>query len=93
MAATALTTLPLSTRILMTKLVIFMKVEKMDVRIGSSLPCVGGVVARGPPGVISCGIARAMVRSRGVNGTVSLMMHPMYPGEPSNPAARSGSAS
>ena len=32
-AATALTTLPLSTRILMTELAIFVKVEKMEVRI------------------------------------------------------------
>ena len=36
-AATALTTLPLSTKILMTELAIFVKVEKMEVRIFSSL--------------------------------------------------------
>ena len=89
-AATALTTLPLSTRILMTELAIFVKVEKMEVRIRSSVPCALGDVGSGPPGVVFSGLARAMVRSRGVNGIVSLMMHPINPGGPSKPAARSG---
>ena len=47
-AATALTTLPLSTRILITKLAIFVKVEKMEVRIGSSVPSIWVDVVGGP---------------------------------------------
>ena len=39
------------------------------------------------------GMARAIVRSIGITGWISLMMHPMNPGGPSKPAARSGSAS
>ena len=39
-AATALTTLPLSTSILITVLAIFVKVEKIAVRFGSSNVCV-----------------------------------------------------
>ena len=37
--------------------------------------------------------ARVIVCSIVVSGTSSLMMHPTKPGAPSNPAARSGSAS
>ena len=40
-AATALTTLLLSTRILMTESAILVKVEKMEVQRGSSVPCPG----------------------------------------------------
>ena len=92
-AATTLITLPLSTNILTMESAIFVNVEKMEVRRGSSLPDAEDVAVRGPPVDVSCGMARATVRSKGVNGWVSLMMHPKYPGFPSNPAARSGSAS
>ena len=92
-AATALTTLPLSTRILMTDSAIFVKVEKMEVRRGSSVPCSWGAVRRGLPGVVFRGRAKAIVHSRGFNGLISLMMHPIKPGNSSKPAARSGSAS
>ena len=83
---TALTTLPLSTRILITKLAIFVNVEKMEVRIGSSVPCIWVDVVGEPLGAVFSRTARAMVRSMGVNGIVSLTMHPTKPGGPSNPA-------
>ena len=65
----------------------------MVVRIGSSIACDGSEVLVEPAGVKSRGTARAMVRSRDVNGVISLIMHPTIWGCPSNPAARSGSAS
>ena len=92
-AATALTTLPLSTKILTTESAIFVKVEKMEVRIGSSNPCAWGEAGSGSPEEVFWGLATAIVCSRGVNGLVSLMMHPINPGCPSKPAVRSGSAS
>ena len=42
---------------------------------------------------VFAGRARAIVRSSLVKGVTSLMMHPIKPGGPSNPAASSGSAS
>ena len=92
-AATALTTLPLSTRILMMESAILVKVEKMEVRRGSSVPDSQGDVRRGLSGVVFRGRAKAIVHFRGVNGLISLMMHPIKPGNPSKPAASSGSAS
>ena len=53
-ATTALTTLPLSTRILMTELAIFVKVEKMAVLRGSSAPCAWGDVGSGVQGPSEC---------------------------------------
>ena len=88
-----LMTLPLSTRILMTESAILVKVEKMEVRRGSSDPGSRGAVKRGLPGVVFRGWAKAIVHSSGVNGLISLMMHPIKPGNPSKPAASSGSAS
>ena len=92
-AATALTTLSLLTSILMTKFAILVKVEKMDDRVGSSEPCGVLEMVVGSKRVVSNGRARAIVRSIIVKGSSSLMMHPTKPGGPSNPAARSGSAS
>ena len=70
-----------------------MKVEKIAVRFGSSTACAAPVGLLDPSGVKSRGMASAMVRSRDVSGVISLIMHPIVPGCPSKPAAKSGSAS
>ena len=92
-ATTALTTLPLSIKILITEFSIFVNVEKMDDRTGSSeLYDVFRFVV-GSDRVVPNGTARAMACSTVVSGINSLMMHPTKLGAPSNPATRSGSAS
>ena len=62
---TPLTTLPLSTRILIMEFAIFVKVEKMEDRIGSSVPCIWVDVVVGPPRGVFSRTARAMVCSMG----------------------------
>ena len=65
----------------------------MEVRRGSSVPDSGGDAGRGFLALVFRGRAKAMVRSGGVNGLISLMIHPTKPGNPSKPAASSGSTS
>ena len=92
-AATALTTLPLSTKILTTVVPIFVYVEKIDDRwesseLGSELDSVDV-----SDSVVPNGAARARVCSSGVSGISSLMMHSTSPRAPSKAVACSGSAS
>ena len=63
---TSLTTLPLSTRILIMEFAIFVKVEKMEDRIGSSVPCIWVDVVVGPPRAVFSRTTRAMVCSMGL---------------------------
>ena len=92
-AETALTTLPLSIRILITLGPIFVKVVNIMVRMGFSelsgvsVPIVASVR------VVPMGAVRALACSSEVKGRTSLMMHPTCSGVSSKVLARSGSAS
>ena len=90
---TALTTLPLSIRILITLVPILVNVKNIDVQRGfSELNCVS-FPTDASISVIPSGAVRALACSSEVNGSISLMMHPTCPSAPSNVLARSGSTS
>ena len=92
-AETALTTLPLSIRILIIESPIFVKVVNIVVRMGFSEFGGVSVPVVAPVRVVSRGALRALACSSEVNGQTSLMMHPTCSGVPSKMLARSGSAS
>ena len=92
-AETALTTLPLSIRILITLAPIFVKVENIVVRRGFSELICASVPVVAFVRVVPRGAVRAFACSSVVNGSTSLMMHPTCPDVPSNVLARSRSAS
>ena len=78
-AATALTTLPLSIRILIMLAPILVNVENINVRRGfSQLNCVS-FPADAFVSVVLSGAVRALACSSEVNGSISLMMHPTCP--------------
>ena len=89
---TAFTTLPLSTRILITVEQIFENVENIDERRGSSVLGAGSSLVGSSDNIVPRGTATASACSLFVNGFNSLMMHPMTVGDPSKAWASSGSA-
>ena len=72
---TALTMLPLSTKILTTEGRILVYVEKMEDRWDSSEQGVESAVVVAPDSVVPKGAARARICSSGDSGIISFMMH------------------
>ena len=92
-AETALTTLPLSIRILITLAPIFVKVVNIAVRMGFSELSGVSIPVGASVKVVPRGAVRDLACSSEVNGKTSLMMHSTCSGVPSKVLTRSGSAS